>query len=49
MRLYYLDESAGARYYVRSALGIDAEVWSNTVIQSKGILFPYKESFSKTL
>lgn len=29
MRLYYLDESGGAEYFVRSALGIDAEVWSD--------------------
>lgn len=28
MRLYYLDESEGKRYYVRSALGIDEEVWN---------------------
>jgi len=29
VRLYYLDESSGDRYYARSALGIDAEVWSD--------------------
>jgi hypothetical protein len=28
MRLYYLDESEGGEYYVRSALGVNAEVWS---------------------
>ena len=28
MRLYYIDESEGPRYYVRSALGVDAERWN---------------------
>ncbi len=28
MRLYYIDESEGPRYYVRSALGVDGEVWN---------------------
>jgi len=28
VRLYYLDESEGKRYYVRSALGVDEEVWN---------------------
>ena len=28
MRLYYIDESEGPRYYVRSALGVDAEMWN---------------------
>lgn len=28
MRLYYLDESEGDQFYVRSAIGIDAEIWS---------------------
>ena len=28
MRLYYIDESEGPRYYVRSALGVDAEKWN---------------------
>ena len=28
MRLYYIDESEGPRYYVRSALGVDAESWN---------------------
>ena len=28
MRLYYTDESEGPRYYVRSALGVDAERWN---------------------
>ena len=28
MRIYYLDESEGPTHYVRSALGINAEVWS---------------------
>lgn len=28
MRLYYLDESEGPKYYVRSAIGVNAEVWS---------------------
>ena len=29
MRLYYIDESEGPRYYVRSALGVDAECWND--------------------
>ena len=29
MRLYYIDESEGARYYVRTALGVDAERWND--------------------
>ena len=29
MRMYYIDESEGPRYYVRSALGIDAERWND--------------------
>ena len=29
MRLYYIDESEGPRYYVRSALGVDAERWND--------------------
>ena len=29
MRLYYIDESEGPRYYVRSALGIDGERWND--------------------
>ena len=28
MRIYYIDESEGPRYYVRSALGVDAERWN---------------------
>ena len=28
MRLYYIDESKGPRYYVRSALGVDGERWN---------------------
>ena len=28
MRIYYIDESEGSRYYVRSALGVDAERWN---------------------
>ena len=28
MRLYYIDESEGPRYYVRSALGVDGESWN---------------------
>ena len=28
MRLYYIDESEGPRYYVRTALGVDAEQWN---------------------
>ena len=28
MRLYYIDESEGPRYYARSALGVDAERWN---------------------
>ena len=28
MRLYYIDESEGPRYYVRTALGVDAERWN---------------------
>ena len=28
MRLYYIDESEGPRYYVRSALGVDGERWN---------------------
>ena len=35
MRLYYLDESEGIDYYVRSALGIDAEVWKDVFSQIK--------------
>ena len=29
MRLYYIDESEGPRYYVRTALGVDAEWWND--------------------
>ena len=29
MRLYYIDESEGPRYYIRSALGVDAERWND--------------------
>ena len=29
MRLYYIAESKGPRYYVRSALGVDAERWND--------------------
>ncbi len=29
MRLYYINESEGPRYYVRSALGVDAERWND--------------------
>ena len=29
MRLYYIDESEGPRYYVRAALGVDAERWND--------------------
>ena len=29
MRIYYIDESEGPRYYVRSALGVDAERWND--------------------
>ena len=29
MRLYYVAESAGPHYYVRSALGVDAERWND--------------------
>ena len=29
MRLYYIGESEGPRYYVRSALGVDAERWND--------------------
>ena len=29
MRLYYIDESEGPSYYVRSALGVDAERWND--------------------
>ena len=28
MRIYYIDESEGPQYYVRSALGVDAERWN---------------------
>ena len=28
MRIYYIDESEGPRYYVRSALGVNAERWN---------------------
>ncbi len=28
MRIYYIDESEGRRYYVRTALGVDAERWN---------------------
>ena len=28
MRIYYIDESEGLRYYVRTALGVDAERWN---------------------
>ena len=28
MKIYYIDESEGPRYYVRSALGVDAERWN---------------------
>ena len=28
MRLYYIDESEGPRYYVRTALGVDTERWN---------------------
>ena len=29
MRLYYIDESEDPRYYVRTALGVDAEQWND--------------------
>ena len=29
MRLYYIDESEGPRYYVRTALGVDAQRWND--------------------
>ena len=29
MRIYYIDESEGPRFYVRSALGVDAERWND--------------------
>ena len=29
MRLYYIDESEGPSYYVRTALGVDAERWND--------------------
>ena len=29
MRIYYIDESEGPRYYVRSALGVDGERWND--------------------
>ena len=29
MRLYYIDESEGPRFYVRTALGVDAERWND--------------------
>jgi hypothetical protein len=35
VRLYYLDESEDANYYVRSALGVDAEVWSEVFSRIK--------------
>ena len=28
MRIYYIDKSEGPRYYVRSALGVNAERWN---------------------
>ena len=28
MRIYYIDESEGRRYYVRTAMGVDAERWN---------------------
>ena len=28
MRIYYIDESEGPQYYVRSALGVNAERWT---------------------
>lgn len=34
MRLYYIDESKGRRYYVRSALGVDAESWNDLIAHS---------------
>ena len=34
MRLYYIDESEGPRYYVRSALGVDGESWNQLLILS---------------
>lgn len=33
VRLYYLDESAGKTRYVRSAIGIDVSVWSETFLK----------------
>jgi hypothetical protein len=35
MRLYYLDESEGKDYYVRSAFGINAEVWNDVFSKIK--------------
>ena len=29
MRIYYIDESEGPRYYVRTALGVEAERWND--------------------
>ena len=29
MRLYYINEAVGPRRHVRSALGVDAEVWND--------------------
>ena len=36
MRLYYIDESEGPRYHVRSALGVDAERWNDLFRRVQG-------------
>ena len=41
MRLYYIDESEGPTYYVRSALGVDAEQWND--------LFAYIQEWRRVL
>ena len=37
MRIYYIDESEGPRYYVRSALGVDAERWNGPAWPHSGL------------
>ena len=32
MRIYYLDESEGPTYFVRSAIGVDEEAWNETFL-----------------
>jgi hypothetical protein len=53
VRLYYLDEASGPTRYVRSALGVDEDVWSEAFLQirdwRKEVMRQYKIPLYKEL